>query len=309
MCGNGRREGTEECDNGDRNGELGSLCDAFCRQGGGSCGDGVVQPERGEECEPTFGSGGEDRYACSPSCRYILTRSSSQGSIPLIAGECGGDECARGGSEFCAVQDAVCVPDGRMPCLRCVPQVSSADSSTPVVGVAVSSLSGTTSSSDTVVSVTASSVSSRIVIVLNACGNGRMDPGEQCDNGPRNLWQPNAYCRPDCSLGRCGDGVVDTPLELCDLGSQNGMEGSTCTASCQIIRPSATVLPGTIIELPFTPAPQNPVDPFSPVFTSGSGTVLNPSLPPQTTASGPATLVIMAAGAAAGWAWMKKRRT
>jgi len=177
----------------------------------------------------------------------------------------------------------------------------------PVIGASASSRIGA-ASSETVVGVATSSASSRVIIVLNTCGNGRMDPGEQCDNGPKNLWQPNAYCRPDCSLGRCGDGVVDTPLELCDLGSQNGEEGSTCTASCQSIRPSATVLPGAIIELPFTPSTTTPSQ--NETVTSGTTTAEGSSgtLPPETTASGPATLAVMAAGAAAGYAWMRRRR-
>ena len=41
------------------------------------------------------------------------------------------------------------------------------------------------------------------------CGNGTLDDGEQCDLGEQNSNEPNAECRTDCTLRRCGDGVVD----------------------------------------------------------------------------------------------------
>ena len=51
------------------------------------------------------------------------------------------------------------------------------------------------------------------------CGDGDVDPGEECDEGAGNSSLPNARCRTDCQLARCGDGVVDdaaaTPEE-CD---------------------------------------------------------------------------------------------
>jgi cysteine-rich repeat protein len=51
------------------------------------------------------------------------------------------------------------------------------------------------------------------------CGNGQRDPGEQCDNGVND----GSYgtCRPDCTLaGYCGDGVQSAP-EQCDKGTAN----------------------------------------------------------------------------------------
>jgi MYXO-CTERM domain-containing protein len=73
------------------------------------------------------------------------------------------------------------------------------------------------------------------------CGNGTLDPGEQCDNGPANSdTQPNA-CRTDCTLPRCGDQVVDTG-EQCDRGPNNGT--GSCQANCTLASSSTLVSPG-----------------------------------------------------------------
>ncbi|MGD8607757.1 MAG: DUF4215 domain-containing protein [Myxococcales bacterium] len=68
------------------------------------------------------------------------------------------------------------------------------------------------------------------------CGDGHVDaPQEQCDDGD-NLGGYNG-CSPDCTQGpTCGDGVRQPDLgEECDAGTENGMAGSGCSASCQIV--------------------------------------------------------------------------
>ncbi|MFH2007516.1 MAG: LIC_13355 family lipoprotein [bacterium] len=61
------------------------------------------------------------------------------------------------------------------------------------------------------------------------CGDGLVDPGEQCDDG-------NTVGGDGCSAActrepRCGDGVVD-PGELCDDGNVLGGDG--CSALCEV---------------------------------------------------------------------------
>lgn len=64
----------------------------------------------------------------------------------------------------------------------------------------------------------------------NDCGNGLIEDGELCDDGPENsASQPNA-CRPDCTPAACGDNVVDAG-EMCDDGNLWGGDG--CSASCE----------------------------------------------------------------------------
>jgi cysteine-rich repeat protein len=133
------------------------------------------------------------------------------------------------------------------------------------------------------------------------CGNARLDPGEECDDGGRNSDVPNALCRPDCTLGRCGDSILDTPLELCDDG--NLLSGDGCSQSCQIERSAPidpSTLPATIIDLPA---------PGSAASAGGTPVIGAGTRPPPATAdSGPAALLAMIAGAAAGWAVMRRRR-
>jgi cysteine-rich repeat protein len=50
-----------------------------------------------------------------------------------------------------------------------------------------------------------------------SCGNGMVECSEQCDRGARNSDAPNADCRPDCRVQRCGDHIVDDQSgEDCD---------------------------------------------------------------------------------------------
>jgi len=69
------------------------------------------------------------------------------------------------------------------------------------------------------------------------CGDGNIDPGEQCDDG-NNVGGDG--CEADCTLpssGRCGDGVLDAG-EQCDDG--NNVDGDGCQADCTLpAEPSA----------------------------------------------------------------------
>ena len=68
------------------------------------------------------------------------------------------------------------------------------------------------------------------------CGDGNIDVGfEECDDGD-NLGAYNG-CNPDCTEGaRCGDGIRQPEFgEICDAGEDNGTQGSSCSATCQLI--------------------------------------------------------------------------
>ena len=60
--------------------------------------------------------------------------------------------------------------------------------------------------------------------------------GEVCDYGSQNSLPSNvAYggCLTSCQLGPyCGDGIVQSPDEECDLSARNGGSDVECSASC-----------------------------------------------------------------------------
>lgn len=60
------------------------------------------------------------------------------------------------------------------------------------------------------------------------CGDGILDPGEQCDDGNG---ISGDGCRSDCTIESCGDSILD-PQEQCDDG--NRVDGDGCSANCTI---------------------------------------------------------------------------
>ncbi len=64
------------------------------------------------------------------------------------------------------------------------------------------------------------------------CGDGELDPDEQCDDGYQ-LNSDSAACTAACRIAVCGDGLVWQDHEQCDHGSENNdttYEG--CTEAC-----------------------------------------------------------------------------
>jgi len=69
---------------------------------------------------------------------------------------------------------------------------------------------------------------------LQTCGNGLLEPGEQCDDGNR---IDGDGCDSNCTLTGCGNGITTTG-EQCDDG--NLVDGDCCSANCQIMQPDGT---------------------------------------------------------------------
>jgi len=72
-------------------------------------------------------------------------------------------------------------------------------------------------------------------ILVPGCGNGQLDPGEECDDGNGSSADD---CTTSCTVARCGDGWVHNagtgPFEECDDGNLQSGDGcsSTCTLEC-----------------------------------------------------------------------------
>ncbi|MFC1609824.1 DUF4215 domain-containing protein [Myxococcota bacterium] len=66
---------------------------------------------------------------------------------------------------------------------------------------------------------------------LEVCGDGVVQPGEECDEGPHNSDEISNACRSACKRPWCGDGVVDADEE-CDDANETNSDGCNddCTA-------------------------------------------------------------------------------
>ncbi len=62
------------------------------------------------------------------------------------------------------------------------------------------------------------------------CGDGIKDPDEECDEGPQN--SNSGACTAQCTLAKCGDGLLQDGVELCDAGKDNSNNGA-CTLECK----------------------------------------------------------------------------
>ncbi|MFZ6179617.1 DUF4215 domain-containing protein [Nannocystis pusilla] len=85
----------------------------------------------------------------------------------------------------------------------------------------------TTGTSEPATSTPTTSDASTASTVGPACGDGVVDPGEECDDGPDNA--DTATCTSRCTQASCGDGLIG-PGEACDDG--NALAGDGCSATC-----------------------------------------------------------------------------
>ncbi|RME28932.1 MAG: DUF4215 domain-containing protein [Deltaproteobacteria bacterium] len=74
--------------------------------------------------------------------------------------------------------------------------------------------------------------SCRIDSCREGCGDGNLDPGEACDDGPDNSNTLPDHCRKSCRLPWCGDGVVDTGEECDDGGRNSDTVPDSCRWDC-----------------------------------------------------------------------------
>lgn len=132
------------------------------------------------------------------------------------------------------------------------------------------------------------------------CGNGIIDTGEQCDLGTGNSDNTPDTCRTTCSSYRCGDGVIDSGEQCDDSNLQNG---DGCSSLCTSEQPAAGTNVAQVIDLPLIPA-----------ITISDGTIVTGNITDIATShapvgqQGPGAIAAIAAGAAAGVAWVRRRK-
>ena len=189
VCGNGSMEAPEQCD--DSNTLPGDGCSATCtiEEEGPQCGDGTVDPP--EQCEPP------NRRQCDNQCQTI--------PIPIMCGngivereQCDdsntlpGDGC----SATCTIEEAA-------ECGRIV------DAEHPPNGTCDNQC--------------------QTIPVPIMCGNGIVEPGEECELPNTNTCDANCQ---NVEAGEfCGDGIRQS-TEQCDDG--NILSGDGCSTNCRI---------------------------------------------------------------------------
>lgn len=66
------------------------------------------------------------------------------------------------------------------------------------------------------------------------CGNGVLEPGEECDDGIDNSDSESDACRTECLNAWCGDGIVDVGEECDDGASNSDALTDACRTDCRL---------------------------------------------------------------------------
>jgi fibro-slime domain-containing protein len=207
-CGDGLLQSPpEQCDDGVSNGASGDKCNGNCTL---KCGDGVVEP--GEQCDNGTANNTGGYGKCNPNC--------------TLGPYCG--DGIKNGTEQC--------DDGKNDGSygTCNPNCTLG----PYCGDGVLQKPPEQCDQGAANSATAygKNLCTNYCAPAPYCGDKQVQGqfGETCDDGV-NSGQPGS-CTPDCKtfvpLPSCGNGVIDPP-EQCDDGAKNGTAGDPCDKHCR----------------------------------------------------------------------------
>jgi cysteine-rich repeat protein len=197
-----------------------AACDAYgvCHPSAGDCcGDGVVQPELGESCDDGNVS---DDDCCLATCQpknYGAECDFPYATACNPVGICGGNGSCYMGPSICDCCTAHAGPTCTdQACWQCVAFDEQQYSC---------SYGNWTS---TCVGIAQTACAPECGCVAQTCGNGTINPGEQCDDGNQ---ISGDCCSSTCQTeaGCCGNGTVNQG-EQCDDG--NLVSGDCCSSSC-----------------------------------------------------------------------------
>lgn len=200
QCGNGNKEGDEQCDAGIKNGlPAESDCRSDCTLV--LCGDGIVDTKWEEECDDGDKNGNPDESNCrSTNCQIVVCGDG-------IEDKEWGEQCDKGNNPAPVWENAGCDP-------------------------ATCELVDTSTTTGTdefeIVTITGSDTDPS----RGMCGDGVLEGSEECDDG-NNL--DNDGCSSICKEEKCGDGIVQAN-EMCDdkEGTPAYMnDDDGCTKGCK----------------------------------------------------------------------------
>ncbi len=244
----------EECDDGRFNGQ--TTCSKNCKLL--VCGDGTVSPSIGEECEPVsqlvYVQGADGTLTTQ---RLFAQPNQCAGKRYCSVPQCDANGKCTGGCKWvfgnsCTVNSAAASSQGTVSTSAAHSLVSSSSLSSQSSRAVNTSSAQLSSAQGSNTSISSSAIASSeaafssvaqsspapssVSSVAGICGDGRKDPGEECDNGPKNSDSTPGACRLNCKRAHCGDGVMD-PGEECDNGRTNSdtMPG-VCRANCKLAR-------------------------------------------------------------------------
>ena len=235
-CGDGRREGNEECED-DTQCQYGMTCsqDCTCVEGDdwAKCGNGVL--EQGEECESDSACQFGDKCNLE-TCTCTPVEPESSTECPDLAYKTNSDclaECSFGECQYKNYKDVncfFCVPKDFAPSSSSSRSSQKSaeercDAPTMDKGTCESSCDGECDKSYTTISgLTCYECEERGPV----CGDGNVDPGEECDDGNTSNGDGcDAECQvePEDTESYCPDGTTDN-YATCD--SQCSAQGGTC---------------------------------------------------------------------------------
>ncbi len=195
VCGNGKIEADEVCDDGANNGTYGH-CKSDCSGIGERCGDGIVNGN--EVCDDGNTSDGD---YCSKDCSKIT-------------GRCGDGKLQQ--NEVCDDGNTSADDYCSMDCSK-------------ITGRCGDGKKQINEACDDGNTVDGDYCSKDCLKITGNCGDGEKQINEACDDGANN--GNYGYCKSDCSgIGEhCGDGIKNGP-EACDDG--NTVDGDYCSKDC-----------------------------------------------------------------------------